>query len=351
MSRFAKVIAACSIIGFALGQLGCGKDSHSETKKNNETGAAIPVEVAQVETGNIAAFFTGTATLEAEGDAAVVAKVGGVVKEILVEEGVNVKAGQVLAKLDDEKLAVQLAQAEANLRKLENDFHRHEELFNKKLVSAEVYQRAKFEYESQKAAFDMVKLEYDYSAIRAPIGGVVAERMVKVGNMVLPNTATFRITDFDPLLAVLHVPEREMGKLRAGQPAGITVDAISGAEFSGRIARISPVVDPTTGTIKVTVEVRDPSRQLKAGMFGRVNIVYDVHANALLAPKGAVLAEDAESAVFVVQDSVAYRKVVKTGYVNGAHIEILSGLQAGDKIVTTGQGSLKDSSRVEVISR
>jgi membrane fusion protein (multidrug efflux system) len=142
-----------------------------------------------------------------------------------------------------------------------------------------------------------------------------------------------------------------MGKLRAGQPAGITVDAISGAEFSGRIARISPVVDPTTGTIKVTVEVRDPSRQLKAGMFGRVNIVYDVHANALLAPKGAVLAEDAESAVFVVQDSVAYRKVVKTGYVNGAHIEILRGLQAGDKIVTIGQGGLKDSSRVEVISR
>jgi membrane fusion protein (multidrug efflux system) len=350
MSRFAKVIAAFAIIALALVHLSCGKDSHSETKKNKEAGAAIPVEVAHVETGSIAAYFTGTATLEAEGDASVVAKVGGVVKEILVEEGANVKTGQILAKLDDEKLAVQLAQAEANLRKLENDFHRHEELFNKKLVSAEVYQRAKFEYESQKAAFDMVKLEYDYSAIRAPISGVVAERMIKVGNMVLPNTPTFRVTDFDPLLAVLHVPEREMGRLRAGQPASITVDAISGAEFSGRIARLSPVVDPTTGTIKVTVEVRDPSRQLKAGMFGRVNIVYDVHQNALLVPKGAVLAEDAESAIFVVQDSTAYRKVVKTGYVNGAHIEILEGLAVGEKIVTTGQGSLKDSSKVEVVS-
>jgi len=351
MSRFAKVIAALSIIGLVFVHLGCSKDSHSETKKAKEASAAIPVEVAHVETGSIAAYFTGTAILEAEGDASVVAKVGGVVKGILVEEGANVKAGQILAKLDDEKLAVQLAQAEANLRKLENDFHRHEELFNKKLVSAEVYQRAKFEYESQKAAFDMVKLEYDYSAIRAPISGVVAERMIKVGNMVLPNTPTFRVTDFDPLLAVLHVPEREMGKLRAGQPASITVDAVPDAEFSGRIARISPVVDPTTGTIKVTVEVRDPSRQLKAGMFGRVNIVHDVHQNALLVPKGAVLAEDAESAIFVVQDSLAYRKLVKTGYVNGAHIEILEGLKAGEKIVTTGQGGLKDSSKVEVVSR
>ncbi len=351
MRRFMKILGLIAILGFVLLNVGCSKDSQSKPKDKKEASAAIPVEVAHVETGSIAAFFTGTATLEAEGDAAVVAKVGGVVKEILVEEGANVKAGQILAKLDDEKLAVQLAQAEANLHKLENDFHRNEELFDKKLVSAEVYQRAKFEYESQKAAFEMARLDHDYAVIRAPISGVVAERMIKVGNMVLPNTPTFRVTDFDPLLAVLHVPEREMSKLRVGQPASMIVDAIPGAEFSGRIARISPVVDPGTGTIKVTVEARDPSRQLKAGMFGRVNIVHDVHTNALLVPKGAVLAEDAESAIFVVQDSVAYRKVVKTGYVNGVHIEILEGLQAGEKIVTTGQGSLKDSSRVEVVSR
>ena len=348
MRRFVQFLSLSAILCAVAIQLGCGKDSQSKPKDKSDV-AAIPVEVSLVGTGDIAAYFSGTATLEAEGDASVVAKVGGVVKQILVEEGSYVKAGQVLAKLDDEKLAVQLAQAEANLNKLENDFRRHEELFNKKLVSAEVYQRAKFEYESQKAAFEMTKLDHDYASIRAPISGVVAQRMIKVGNMVLANTPTFRITDFDPLLAVLHVPEREMSKLRVGQPASLTVDAINGTDFTGRIARVSPVVDPTTGTIKVTVEVRDPSRQLKAGMFGRVNIVHDVHTNTLLVPKGAVIAEDAESAVFVVQDSVAYRKLVKTGYVNGANIEVLEGLKAGEKIVTTGQGSLKDSSKVEIV--
>ncbi|MDZ7288462.1 MAG: efflux RND transporter periplasmic adaptor subunit [candidate division KSB1 bacterium] len=349
MNRFAKIIGLFALVGIALANLGCGKDSQSKPKNGSEASAAIPVEVATIETGNIAAFFTGTATLEAEADAVVVAKVSGVVKEILVEEGSYVRAGQILARLDDEKLTVQLAQAEATLRKLENDFHRNEELFEKKLVSAEMYQRAKFEYESQKAAYDLAKLELDYAAIRAPISGVVVERKIKVGNMVLANTPTFRITDFDPLLAVLYVPEREMSKLRAGQPANLTADALAGAEFSGRVKRISPIVDPTTGTIKVTIEVHDPSKQLKSGMFGRVNIVYDVHHNALLAPKDAVLAEDKESAVFVVKDSIAYRKVVKTGYVNGAHVEILDGLQAGDTIVTTGQGSLKDSSKVQMV--
>src|SRR5262245_4740521 len=140
MRRSVKILGALAILSAAFLNSGCGKDSNSMTKDKKEV-AAIPVEVSHVETGDISAYFAGTATLEAEEDASVVAKVDGVVKQILVEEGTYVKAGQILAKLDDDKLAVQLAQAEANLRKLENDFHRHEELFNKKLVSAEVYQR------------------------------------------------------------------------------------------------------------------------------------------------------------------------------------------------------------------
>lgn len=351
MRWIARIIGFISIIGLALVHLGCGNDSQSKTKNGGDAKAAIPVEIMRVETGSITAFFSGTATLEAEAEAVVVAKVGGVVKEIFVEEGRYVRTREILAKLDDERLTLQLAQTEANLRKLENDFRRSEELFAKNLVSAEVYQRAKFEYESQKAAFDLARLELDYASIRAPISGVVALRMIKVGNMVLANQPTFRITDFDPLLAVLHVPEREMNKLRVGQPATLTVDAIAGAEFSGRIERISPVVDATTGTIKVTVEVHDPSRNLKPGMFGRINIVHDVHTNALLVPKDAVLSEDAEVAVFVVKDSIAYRKVVQTGYINATHIEIVGGLNVGDTIVTTGQGSLKDSAKVEMVQR
>lgn len=351
MRRIIGITSLMAIIGLCLAHLGCGGDSQSKTKNGAAAGAAIPVEVARVDTGTVAAFFSGTATLEAEAEAVVVAKVSGVVKSILVEEGAIVRRGQILAKLDDERLALQLAQTEANLRKLENDFRRSEELFAKNLVSAEVYQRVKFEYESQKAAFDLARLELDYASIRAPITGVVAQRMIKVGNMVVANAAMFRVTDFEPLLAVLHVPEREMSKLRVGQSAALTADAIAAAQFSGGVARISPVVDPATGTVKVTVEVRDPSKQLKAGMFGRVNIIHDVHKGALLVPKDAVLAEDAESAVFVVQDSLAYRKVVHTGYTNATHIEILSGLSLGDTIVTTGQGSLKDSSKVETVNQ
>jgi membrane fusion protein (multidrug efflux system) len=243
-----------------------------------------------------------------------------------------------------------MEQAQANLDKLKSDYDRAQELFDENLVSAQEFQRAKYEYESQKAAYDLCALDLEYTAIRSPISGVVAERLIKVGNMVLANSPAFRVTDPDPLLAVLHVPERQVGKLMDGQRATITVDALGEAEFAGRVDRISPVVDPSTGTIKVTVEVHDASRSLKPGMFARINIVHNVHAGALLAPRDAIMDEDDESTVFVVSDSTAFRRVVKTGYVNSVHIEVLEGLALGDTLVTTGKGSLKDSSRVEMVN-
>ena len=345
--RFLIVGAVCGMIAL---QGGCSSNSHSETR-NEEDVVLVPVETAQVITGDISAYFSGTASLEAEEETGVVAKVGGVVEEIFVEEGDDVAVGQVLARLDDEKIAVQVEQAMANLQKLENVYKRSEELFNKKLISVEEFQQAKYDYEHQKAAYDLAKLDLQYTSIRSPIAGVVAERLVKVGNMVLANQVTFRVTGFDPLLAVLHVPERQMGKLKVGHPASLKVDAVPGGAFRGRIERISPVVDPSTGTMKVTVEVRDPSRSLKPGMFARVNITHDVHASALLVPKDAIISEDRESSVFVVRDSTAYRQIVETGYVNTSHIEVLMGLEEGDTVVTAGKGSLKDSSRVEFVAK
>ncbi|MFZ1947551.1 MAG: efflux RND transporter periplasmic adaptor subunit, partial [bacterium] len=327
---------------------GCGRRSNREAKAE-EGSAAVPVEAGTVTAGDIASYFTGNTTLEAVDETQVVAKVGGVVKAILVEEGDYVNAGQTLAKLDDEKLAVQMDQATADLQKLESDFQRADELFGKNLISEQEFQRAKFEYDGQKAAYGLCKLDLEYTAIKSPLSGVVSERLIKSGNMIVPNQATFRVTDLDPLLAVLHVPERHAGKLQAGQPASLAVDALPGAEFQGRVERISPVVDPSTGTVKVTVEVRDATRRLKPGMLARVSVTHDVHPMTTLAPRDAVIEEDNQSSVFVVRAGTAYRQTIQTGFVNTTHIEILNGLARGDTVVTTGKGGLRDSAKVEIV--
>jgi RND family efflux transporter MFP subunit len=261
-----------------------------------------------------------------------------------------VEAGDVMAKLEDEELEIEVTRAKATMDRLYNDYQRNKELYDKKLISVEQFENSKFEYESQKAAYELARLQVEYSQIKAPISGVVSQRLIKRGNMVNVDQDLFKITDFDPLLAVLHVPEHEMNKLRKGQTAVINVDAIAGETFRGSVLRISPIVNPETGTFKVTIAITDASQKLKPGMFGRVRIVYDTHEQALMIPKEAVMTEDGSSSVFVVNNEMVFRRPVKTGYINGSAIEILDGLKEGDSVVTIGQSSLQDSALVVVVS-
>lgn len=382
---------------------GCRGQTPANNKSEKEEDPPIPVEVTEVIKGSVSANYSGTATLEAEGEALVVAKVSGVIEKIFVEEGDSVKAGQVLAKLEDEEFIHRLAQVESKLEELANEFQRNKELFKNKLISAEAYDRTKYEYQTQKSTYDLTKLNLNYTEIKAPISGVVAERFIKVGNMVTVNQETFRVTDFDPLLAVLHVPEKELSKLQAGFPAELMADAVPGEIFPAGILRISPVVSAETGTFKVTVGVTDKTRKLKPGMFTRVNIVYDMHENTLLLPKDAILTEDSESTVFIVTEKVeekseeegdpektgktekaeaeaaeeeeeekpgtetnsetdsepkepikylvASKKEITIGYINSTHVEILSGVKLGEVVVTTGLSTLKDGAKVKVVEK
>jgi membrane fusion protein (multidrug efflux system) len=115
------------------------------------------------------------------------------------------------------------------------------------------------------------------------------------------------------------------------------------------VQRISPIVDPTSGTVKVTIAVKKRNSNVKPGMFALVRIIYDTHQNSLLIPKQAVLAEDGLEVVFTIQDSLAIKKQVKTGYTSEAMVEIVDGLSSNEQVVVVGQNGLKDSSKVEIV--
>ena len=336
-------LTACSGRGGEGGKKGEDKD--------DEPPPIVPVEVVPVERGDVYAVYTGTAALETDADALVVAKVGGEVRDILVEEGDKVAANQVMARLDGDRLRLEMERAQANLRKLEQEYQRNVQLHEKGLVSAGAFEDIKYELESLRAAYQLSRLEYSYTEIRAPIEGVVADRFIKVGNTISPNDQVFHVTDMDPLIAYVHVPEREFRRLSSGQSAELVVDAIPGAPFAAMIQRISPVVDAETGTFKITMEVPDPTGRLKPGMFGRFNIVWDARENTLLIPRVAVLDEETEQSVFVVADGVATRRTVRLGYPKGSSIEVVDGLTGDEQIVVIGQTGLKDGAQVEVIRR
>ncbi|MBS3959709.1 MAG: efflux RND transporter periplasmic adaptor subunit [Xanthomonadaceae bacterium] len=354
--RFALALALLAAFGLA----GCrGGDGPGEGGAAGEAAAAsgragaererpLPVEVAPVVQRRIAASYAGTANLEVPADAQVVAKTSGVLLRVLVEEGDRVRAGQVLAQLDPERPRLEAARAEATMRRAKNNFERSRELFGRQLVSAEAHDQLRFEYEAAKAAWELARLELSHTTITAPIGGVVAERMAKPGNLINLNTPLYRIVDTSRLEAVLNVPEREMATMVPGLPIRMVVDALRGQVFTGVVDRISPVVDAASGTFRV-VGVFEGDQGLKPGMFGRLQIVYDEREAALTVPRAAVVEASGEASVFLVEDGKAVRRVVRLGHVNGSYAEIVEGLAEGDRVITAGRIAVRDGVAVEVL--
>ncbi len=349
MNKFTTWVALGLLCCLAVFTSSCNTETQSKNVSDKDSTAAIPVEVATATAGDISAYYSSTATLEAENEAMVVAKVQGIVKEINAEEGDHVSAGDVLAQLEDEQLELEAQRAKATMDRLLNELNRKEELYNKNLISAQEFENAKYEYQAQKSDYELAQLQIKYSQIRAPISGVISDRLIKVGNMINSNQEVFEITDFNPILAILQVPEHEMNKIQKGQQAVIQVDAVSGKTFEGEVLRISPVVNSQTGTFEVTVSIQN-EEDLKPGMFGRVRIVYDTHQNVLTIPQNAVISEDGTNSVYVLNNNLAFRKTISTGYRNGNNIEVLEGLNPADTVVTIGQSSLQDSARVEIVS-
>lgn len=357
LKRYRSVLASL-LFGLVLGAglQGCTGEANGQetdgkdTPESEEEVTAIPVEAGTVVVGNVTAKYHGTTSLEADQEAQVVAKVSGIILEILVEEGELVEKGQVLARLENDLQRSELAQAEANLRQLRNALKRAEEMNAKRLISPEDYDRAKFQAEAQQAAYDLAKLNLDWTVIRSPISGVVSQRMVKAGNLVAVHEPLYQVTKLDPLLAVIHVPERALPTMALGQEALVSVDAWAGQTFSGRVTRISPVVDADTGTFKVTAELSNDDSKLKPGMFGRVAVVYDSKHDVTVIPKEAILNEDGVDTVFVIEDEIVRRQELVTGYVNGTVVQVVDGVQPGQRVVVAGQGSLREGTRVEVIA-
>jgi len=337
------LLAACGRPG---GEGGTAKGGEGEEKKEVKP---VPVEVAAASRRAIAASYTSTAALEAPNEAMVVSKTSGVLLQLHAEEGDQVKAGQLMARIDPERARLEVARSEAALRKLEADYARSRELFDRKLVAADAHERLRFDVATQRAAFNLAQLELSYTDVVAPIDGVVAQRTVKQGNLINVNQSMFRIVDMARLEAVLNVPERELATLRVGLPVQLAVDALPGISIAGEIIRISPVVDAATGTFRATASFSDAEGRLKPGMFGRLAVVYEQRSDALTVPRLALVEEGDETTVFALRGGVVEKRRLVLGYVNGDFAEVRSGLEEGERVVTAGKVAVRDGSKVEVI--
>lgn len=324
-------------------------DEDGEEGEKKDEKDAIPVSVVAVSRGTVSSYVTATANLVAENDVKVLSEAEGRVERLTVEEGDYVKKGQLLAALvqDDARISYEKVLVKASNAKAA--FERSSRMGEQQMISDEDLEKVAMDHELAEQELAEAKWRLDKTEIRAPFGGRVTGRMITVGQHIRPGDELFTVTDFDPLIARIYLPEKDVIGLQEGRDVRIALKADDRVRFGGRIRQISPVVDVATGTVKLTIEAVNPPGGVRPGGFVNIDIVRETRPDVVLLPREAVIRELQKAHVFVVDGEVAKRRPVSLGLEEGNSMEIVSGVDAGEQVVIAGQGSLKDGSAIKII--
>jgi RND family efflux transporter MFP subunit len=345
------------VVAVALIDAGCGDDD--DAKKMGGFGGlggpgakkerpVVPVKVATVDRRTMSSFLLTTATLEAQAEVDVVARANGVVTSYRSEEGDRVAKGQVLAQLDDEEARLEAEGARVSLETKTRAKERADEMSQKGIISAQTHEEAISAYESARTSYDTKRLTLTHMAIRSPISGIITKRDITTGQRISTGAKVYHIVDARTILGRVHIPEQNLSAVRVGQTALVTTQAFSGQIFRGRVRRISPVVDPASGTITVTLAL-DPKGKLRPGMFASVKLATETRPNVLAVPRLALLRRGETNVVYrVASDSVMPRQL-KIGLSDTSHVEIISGIDVGDTVVVVGKTGLQTGTKVAVV--
>ena len=352
-----QAVIILSLLSLAGCQAPSGEAKADENKPDRKREeASLPVEVMPVFSAPVTSYLTASTNLEPKAEARVLAETEGIVWDLLVEEGDRVTKGQALARLDDREAKVVLNRSKAMADSDDAAYRRAQDLSRRGLVSQEDFEKVELARRLSHAELEQMEFSLRQKRIEAPFAGVVTERACRLGERVMPSQHLFTVADFEPLMAVVHLPERHVRNLVPGvEVLAMESDADRGdgerVIVKAVVDQVSPVVDPKTGTVKVTLAVPEPPAGLRPGSFIRIKLVQESRPEALLIPKEAVVRDLAEDFVYVLDGSGERvdKRRIELGLAEDGYIEVTEGLRAGDKVIAVGQGGLRARSLVRVV--
>ena len=359
-------IVALSLLSAGL-FVGCGKDDEAG-ESQVKSAAATPVQVVQVVRGDISALLSYTGSIKPWREINVVPDIPGKVAKIYVREGDRAKPDQVLAELDTRTAQLQSEQAEAglavaraNFSSASKDWERTRELHEKGTISPQQVEKAQLGYEAAKAQLQQAKSglklarhQLEVSVMKAPFGGIITGKNMNEGEYINPamggmgpgGGSVVTLMDLSKVKIEVQASERELGKIRVGQDARVTVDAYPGKMFFGNVSNVHPAAHPISRTFKVEIAVVNPDLILKAGTDAGVKLSIEVHKGVLLVPEKSVLEQAGACFLFVADGDIARRRGVKTGLRSEGLVEIIEGVREGEKVIGEGNYGLKDGAKI-----
>jgi len=272
---------------------GCGKK-----EADAKVPEAIPVRVKEIRPGDIAKIIDYIGTISGKDEAVVYPKVSGKIIEKVKDEGSQVNKGDVILYVDR----------------------------------------------------DEVGLKFEKAPVESPLTGIVGRIYVDKGENVSPEKAVAYVTDMSGVKVELSIPEVYLPNLRLGQAASIKIDAFPEKKYSGRIVKISPVLDIDTRSAPIEIDIEDAAHELQSGMFAKVSLIIEERKNVPVVVKEAVIGRDPETFVYIIENNKAILRKVKIGLRQGQLCEISEGLKEGEKVVVMGQQRLRENTPVIVDS-
>ncbi|MBM3387417.1 MAG: efflux RND transporter periplasmic adaptor subunit [Betaproteobacteria bacterium] len=314
------------------------------------------VEVSKVATVTLVDQAQSVGSLRSRQGVMLRPEVSGRIKAILFVEGQAVSKGQLLVQFDDQLQLAQVAQARAEMSIAQANHKRNQDLVAQNFISQRSVDESAAALEVAKAKHELAQASLQRLKIIAPFDGVIGLKQVNVGDYLKDGADIVNIEDTDALLVDFRLPERLQGKIKPGQKAQLSIDALPGRPVTAQVQAVDPLIDVNGRSVAVRGCIDNRQRQLRPGMFARVNTVFGVHDQALVVPEEAIVPQGGRSFVVKVVPGeqpdtlVSQRVVVKTGVRQPGRVEILEGLSSEDTVVTAGHQRLqKDGSPVRVI--
>jgi len=327
-----------------------GDDSSPKNKDDDKPEVMpVPVELALAKAHGISSYYRAASVIEADRMVDLTCRSTGRVQTLSVEEGDWVEKGAVLAELENGREKIQLRKTELTMADKKRLLDRNREMLDGELISRQEFDDVESAWKMAEAERDLARIALEETRIRAPFAGRITDRKIVIGQQVAISAPAFTLGDFEPLRVRVNLPEAVARKVSAGQRVLVSPESMV-ENLEASVERVSPVVDPATSTVRLTLLLEDADEMAQVGGFAKIRITTDSHHDALSIPKLALVEEGALRSVFIAVADTVRKVEIRTGLYDETHVEILEGLNDGDFIVTMGQGGLRTGTLIKALN-
>lgn len=307
---------------------------------------AIPVEMAMVTTQSFVEQETAVGSLASDEAVILRSEIAGRVQTIGFEEGQRIEKGELLISIDDSIHRAEFNQAEARLKFSQASYDRAVDLEGRGAGTQRALDETSSKLQEDRATLDLARARLERTEIRAPFSGVIGIRRISPGDYITAGQEIVNLEAIDPIKVAFRMPEVLLSVVEAGQSVVVSVDAYPGESFEGLVYAINPRIESAGRSVELRARIPNPDGRLRPGLFARVAIIFERRENAVMIPERALVPIQSRQTVFVVEEGAVVTRDVTTGGRLGDQVEILSGLMAGETIVTAGQLKLREGSAV-----